>query len=184
MFKKLWQPKRDSITQAYGIEIKKKMKTFKLCIQLEHSFITSDRKSNVSFHWIVRREHATHQAHSFWKYRKTPLISTHIFLGLTTEQVLIFGAVLTFGGYDKAEWKILQGRSLFNPMLSAHNTLLSMFQPLCTYFQETGYLYAGVCTFGALQPTVNFSKNWRGTYFRRGTYLRGFTVVFNQILHD
>ena len=40
-----------------------------------------------------------------------------------------------------------------------------------------GYLYSGVCTFGALQPTANFSKNWRGTYFRRGTYLRGFTVV-------
>ena len=38
-----------------------------------------------------------------------------------------------------------------------------------------GYLYSGVCTFGALQPTANF-KNWRGTYFRRGTYLRGFTV--------
>ena len=33
-------------------------------------------------------------------------------------QVLIFGAVLSFGGYDKAEAKILQGRSLFNLMLS------------------------------------------------------------------
>ena len=40
-----------------------------------------------------------------------------------------------------------------------------------------GSLYSGVCTFGALQLTVNFSKNWRGTYFRRGTYLRGFTVL-------
>ena len=29
----------------------------------------------------------------------------------------------------------------------------------------------GVCTFGALQPTANFRKKWRGTYFRRGTYL-------------
>ena len=35
----------------------------------------------------------------------------------------------------------------------------------------------GVCTFGALQPTANFRKKWRGTYFWRGTYLRGFTVV-------
>ena len=34
-----------------------------------------------------------------------------------------------------------------------------------------------VCTFGALQWTANFCKKWRGTYFRRGTYLRGFTVV-------
>ena len=36
-------------------------------------------------------------------YRKTPLISTYVLSGLATEQVLIFGAVLTFGGYDKAE---------------------------------------------------------------------------------
>ena len=27
-----------------------------------------------------------------------------------------------------------------------------------------------------MQPTANFRKKWRGTYFRRGTYLRGFTV--------
>ena len=40
-----------------------------------------------------------------------------------------------------------------------------------------GTYIRGVRTFGALQPTANFSKNWRGTYFRRGTYLRGFTVV-------
>ena len=80
-------------------------------------------------------------------YRKTPIISTYVFSGLATEQVLIFGAVLTFGGggggYDKAEAKILQGRSLFNPVLSAHNTLLCMFQRLCTYFQDTGVLIFG-----------------------------------------
>ena len=40
-------------------------------------------------------------------YRKTPLISTYVFSGLAMVQVLIFGAVLTFGGYDKAEAKIL-----------------------------------------------------------------------------
>ena len=34
----------------------------------------------------------------FQHYRKTPLISTYVFSGLATEQVLIFGAVLTFGG--------------------------------------------------------------------------------------
>ena len=76
-------------------------------------------------------------------YRKTPLISTYVFSGLATEQVLIFRAVLIFGGYDKAEAKILQGRSLFNPVLSAHKTLLCMFQRLCTYFQDTGVLIFG-----------------------------------------
>ena len=44
-----------------------------------------------------------------------------------------------------------------------------------------GTYIRGVCTFGALQPTANFIKNWRGTYFRRGTYLRGFTVIHEQI---
>ena len=69
-------------------------------------------------------------------------------------QVLIFGgrtwAVLTSGGggggggHDtRAEWKILQGRSLLNQVLSVHNMLLCMFQWLCTYFQDTG-----VHTFG------------------------------------
>ena len=80
---------------------------------------------------------------SYENYRKTPLISTYVFSGLVTEQVLVFGAVLTFGGYDEAEWKILQGRSLYNPVLSAHNTLLCMFQRLCTYFQDTGVLIFG-----------------------------------------
>ena len=76
-------------------------------------------------------------------YCKTPLISTYVFSGLATEQVLIFGAVLIFGGYYKAEAKILQGRSLFNPVLSAHKTQLCMFQRLCTYFQDTGVLIFG-----------------------------------------
>ena len=43
--------------------------------------------------------------------------------------------------------------------------------------QDIGVLIFGVWTFGALHPAANFSKNWRGTYFRRGTYLRGFTVL-------
>ena len=45
-----------------------------------------------------------------------------------------------------------------------------------------GTYIRGVCTFGALQPTANFSKNWRGTYFRRGTYLRGFTVFMRVLI--
>ena len=55
-------------------------------------------------------------------------------------QVLIFGAVLTFRGYDKAEAKILQGRSLFNLVLSVDTALFCMFQRLWTYFQDIGVL--------------------------------------------
>ena len=85
----------------------------------------------------------------------------YVFSGLATVQVLIFGGYLLFfggGGYDKAECKILQGRSLFNPILSVNNTLLRMFQQLCSYFQDTGVLIFGVFTFGALEPTANLSK--------------------------
>ena len=53
------------------------------------------------------------------------------------------GGILTFGGYDKTKWKILQGRSLFNPVLSVDNTLLCMYQWLCTSFQDTGVLILG-----------------------------------------
>ena len=110
-------------------------------------------------------------------YCKAPLICTYVFSGLATEQVLNFGGVLTFGGMIRRSEKILQVlRSLFNPVISAHNTLLYMFQRLCTYFQDRGVLIIGVCTFGALQPTAIFSKSWRGTSFRKGIYLRGFTV--------
>ena len=65
--------------------------------------------------------------------RKTTLISTYVFSGLAMVQVLIFGAVLTFEGYDdKAEAKILQGRSLLNLVLSVDNALLCMFQRVWT----------------------------------------------------
>ena len=78
-------------------------------------------------------------------------------------QVLIFGGRTYFRGYDKAGWKIQQGRSLFNLVISVENTLLCMFQRLCTYFQDTGVLiFGGVCTFGALQPTANFRKKMKG----------------------
>ena len=46
---------------------------------------------------------------------------------------------------------------------------------ICTYVEDTGVW--GVCTFGAFQPTAKFSKTIKGTYFWRGTYLRGFTVL-------
>ena len=113
------------------------------------------------------------------EYCKTPLISTYVFSGLATEQVLIFGAVLTFGGYDKAGAKILQGRSLFNPVLSAHNTLLRMFQRFGTYFQDTGVLiFGGYVLSGHCNPQQISVKTEGVLVFGGGTYLRGFTVCY------
>ena len=66
-------------------------------------------------------------------------------------------------------------------MLSVENTLymhVSAIMHILPGYRGT-YIWGGgggVCTFGALQPTANIRKKWRGTYFRRGTYLRGFTV--------
>ena len=50
----------------------------------------------------------------------------YVFSGLAMVQVLIFEGHTYFRGYDKAEWKILQGRSLLNPVLSVGNPLLRM----------------------------------------------------------
>ena len=110
-------------------------------------------------------------------YRKTPLISTYVFSGLATVQVLIFGGRTYFRGYDKAGWKILPGRSLFNLVLSVENTLLCMFQRLCTYFQDKGYLYLGGMYFRGIAADSKFQEKMKGTYYRRGTFLQGFTVT-------
>ena len=110
----------------------------------------------------------------FLYYRKTPLISTYVFSGLATEQALIFGAVLTFGGYDKAEAKILQGRSLFNPVLSAHNTLLCRFQRLCTYFQDTGELIFGGYVLLGHCNQQQISVKTEGYLFSEGYLFTGF----------
>ena len=68
------------------------------------------------------------------------------------------------GGYDKALWKILQGTSLFIVQCFPHTTRCSAcFSDYAHTSCIEGYLYSGVCTFGALQPTTNFSENWRGT---------------------
>ena len=45
-----------------------------------------------------------------------------------------------FRGYDKAEAKILQERSVFKLVFSVDNALLCMFRQLWTYFQDIGVL--------------------------------------------
>ena len=95
----------------------------------------------------------------FKKYRKTPLISTYVFSGLATEQVLIFGAVLTFEGNDKAEAKSCK-EGVCSIQCFPHTTrCCACFSDYVHTSKIQGYLYSGGITFGALQPTVNFSKN-------------------------
>ena len=108
-------------------------------------------------------------------YRKTPLISTYVFSGLATEQVLIFGAVLSGGMIRRSEKSCKEGVCLIQ--CCSHTTrCCACFSDYAHTSSIQGYLYSGGMYFRALQPTANFSQNWRGTYFRRGTYLRGFTV--------
>ena len=105
----------------------------------------------LNFWWIPMVSEFEHRClwklnffpNTLYNYRKTPLVSTYVLSGLATVQALIFGGRTYFWGYDKTEWKLLQGRSLFNPVLSVDNTLLCMFQRLCTYFQDTGVLILG-----------------------------------------
>ena len=114
---------------------------------------------------------------SFKTYCKTPLISTYLFSGLATEQVLIFGAVLIFGGMIRRRQKSCKEGVCSIQCFPHTRRCCACFSDYVHTSRIQGYLYSGVSTFGALQPTANFNKNWRGTYFRRGTYLRGFTVI-------
>ena len=88
--------------------------------------------------------------------RKTPLISTFVFSGLATKQVLNFGAVLTFKGYDKAEWKILQGGSLFNPVLLHTTRCCACFSDYAHTSRIQGYLYLGGMYFRGIATDSKF----------------------------
>ena len=89
-------------------------------------------------------------------------------------QVLIFGAVLTFGGYDKAEGKILQGRSLLNLVLSVDNALLCMFQRVWTEFQDIGVLIFGGYVLSGHCSGQQISVKNEGYLFSEGYLFTGF----------
>ena len=101
-------------------------------------------------------------------YRKALLISTYVFSGLATEQVLIFGTVLTFGGgggYDK-DWGVKNPARKESVQSSAYrrqHTFLHVSVIMHILPGYRGTYIRRVCTFGALQPGANFSKSWRGT---------------------
>ena len=88
--------------------------------------------------------------------------------------VLIFGAVLTFGGYDKTEAKIMHGRSLFNLVLSVDNALLCMFQRLWTYFQDIGVLIFGGYVLSGHCGRQQISEKNEGYLFSEGYLFTGF----------
>ena len=115
------------------------------------------------------------------QYRKTPLISTYVISGLAMVQVLIFGAVLTFRGYDKAEAKILQGRSRFNLVFSADNALLCMFQQLWTHFQDIGVLIFGGYVLSGHCGRQHISVKNEGVLIFGGVLIYGVLRYFIQI---
>ena len=67
-------------------------------------------------------------------------------------QIIIFGGRNTFGSMTRRREKFSKEGDLFNPVLFVDNTLLCMFQRLCTYFQDTGvrifeeYVLSGHCS--------------------------------------
>ena len=75
------------------------------------------------------------------------------------------------------------GRSLFNLLLSVKNTLLCMFQRLCTYFQDTTELIlgggggGGGMFFRGVAANSNFQEK-KGYLFPEGYLLTGFTVFY------
>ena len=67
-------------------------------------------------------------------------------------------------------------------MLSVENTLLCMFQRLCTYFQDTGGTYIwGVCTSGHCSRQQISGKN-EGYLFPEGYLLTGFYGIVSLVI--
>ena len=112
---------------------------------------------------------------SNFRHRKTPLISTYVFSGLATVQVLIFrGPYLLSGGMIR--------RSEISSKEEVCSILCFLWKTSCcacfSDYVHTSriqqYLYLGVCTFGALQPTANFRKKMKGYLFSEGYLFTGF----------
>ena len=74
-------------------------------------------------------------------YRKTPLISTYVFSGLATEQVLIFGAVLSGGMIRRSEKSCKEGVCLIQ--CCSHTTrCCACFSDYAHTSSIQGYLYS------------------------------------------
>ena len=58
-----------------------------------------------------------------------------------------------------------------------------MFQRLFVYFQDTGVLIFGGYVLSGYCSHQQISVKHEGTYFRRGTYLRGFTVELRVLVY-
>ena len=86
-------------------------------------------------------------------YCKTPLISTYVFSGLATEQVLIFGAVLIFRGMIRRRQKSCKEGVCSIQCFPHTRRSCGCFSDYVHTSRIQGYLYSGgggVCTFGAL----------------------------------
>ena len=59
-------------------------------------------------------------------------------------------------------------------MLSVENTLLCMFQRLCTYFQDKGYLYLGGMYFRGIAADSKFQEKMKGYLLSEGYLFTGF----------
>ena len=64
-------------------------------------------------------------------------------------------------------------------MISAENTLLCMFQRLCTYFQDTGVLIFGGMYFRGIAADSKFQEKMKGYLFSEGYLFTGLYGISN-----
>ena len=117
-------------------------------------------------------------------YRKTPLISTYVFSGLATEQVLIWGAILTLGGMIRRSEKSCKEGVCFIerfPLTTRCLVLVPASMHILPGYRGT-YIW-GVCTFWALQPSSatllekNPARNVGRLWNLAGIFLKHWRIV-------
>ena len=114
-------------------------------------------------------------------YRKTPLISTYIFSGLATEQVLIFGAVLTFGGMIRRRQKSCKEGVCSIQCFPLTTRCCACFRDYVHTSRIQGYLYSGGMYFRGIATNSKFQSKLKGYLFSEGYLFTGFYgTVFRQ----
>ena len=119
-----------------------------------------------------------HTSQTVWpdqsQYRKTPLISTYVFSGLATEQVLIFGAVLIFGGMIRRRQKSCKEGVCSIQCFPHTARCCACFSDYVHTSRIQGYLYSGGMYFRGIATNSKFQWKLKGYLFSEGYLFTGF----------